>query len=302
MAMQTAQDHITVCICTFRRSGLLPTLVQQIERQRRDEKFTFDIVVVDNDRHRSAEAVVDSLAHSTTVDIAYLVEDEQNISLARNKAVAAATGTYIAFIDDDELPSDEWLYRLLETLTKHDADAVLGPVLPRFEHEPPAWVLKGTFFERARHQTGQRIRWPHARTGNVLVRRNVIQSLEPPFRPQFGSGGEDIDFFRRAAEKGARFVWCDEGAVSEVVPPSRCTRRFLVGRAILRGSNFPKQSGRRLQNVAKSLVAVPCYTVALPLLALVGQHLFIKYLVKLSDHGSRLLALAGVVLSTERET
>jgi hypothetical protein len=48
-------------------------------------------------------------------------------------------------------------------------------------------------------------------------------------------------------------------------------------------------------------LAVPCYTLALPILALLGHHHFIAYLVKLLDHSSRLLALAGWPLLTQRE-
>jgi hypothetical protein len=70
----------------------------------------------------------------------------------------------------------------------------------------------------------------------------------------------------------------------------------------LRGSNFPKHPTRRVRNALKSLIAVPCYAVALPVLGLVGQHLLIAYLVKILEHSSRLLAFAGVPLVTERET
>jgi succinoglycan biosynthesis protein ExoM len=294
--------RITVCVCTFKRPVLLAKLVQHLESQHTGGRFTYDVVIVDNDGAGSAESIVRDLAASSPLRIGYFIEPQENISLARNKAVAHARGDYVAFIDDDEIPTAEWLSQLYETLIQSQADAVLGPVLPRFEHEPPPWVIKGRFFDRPRHKTGHSVDWPEARTGNVLLSRRTLADLNPPFRPQFGSGGEDVDFFRRAAENGARIVWCDEAAVSELVPPYRCTRRFLIGRAVLRGSNFPKQSGRRVQNVVKSIVAVPCYTLALPILALVGQHLFIAYLVKLTDHGSRLLALAGLPLSTQRET
>jgi succinoglycan biosynthesis protein ExoM len=111
-----------------------------------------------------------------------------------------------------------------------------------------------------------------------------------------------MDFFRRAIEKGFTFVWCDEAEVFEFVPASRCTRRYLLRRAILRGSNFPKHPTDRMKNALKSLVALPCYTVALPVLAIVGHHVFITYLIKVLDHGSRLLAFAGLPLVTERET
>ena len=136
----------------------------------------------------------------------------------------------------------------------------------------------------------------------MLFNRTILTGVDTPFRPEFDTTGEDVDFFRRMVEDGRRFVWCDKAIVHELVPPSRCTRRYLLRRAMLRGSNFHKHPRHRLRNAAKSIIAVPCYTVALPVLALFGQHLFIAYLIKLLDHTSRLFAFAGVTLITTRET
>jgi glycosyltransferase involved in cell wall biosynthesis len=293
--------HISVCVCTYKRTELLPELLQGLESQYTGGLFTFEVVIGDNDGERSAESLVSRLAAASKMSITYCVEPLQNIALVRNRTIEAAKGRFLAFIDDDELPISRWLHHLFVTHVKYGGDAVLGPVLPRFVGTPPPWVIRGRFFDRPRHLTGYRVQWPEARTGNVLLANEVWKQLTPPFRPQFGSGGEDVDFFRRLSELGCTFTWSDEATVDEWVPPYRCTRRFLIRRALLRGSNFPKQPARRARNTVKSLVAVPCYAAALPLLAVVGHHHFVKYLVKLLDHSSRLLALAGVHVSTERQ-
>jgi hypothetical protein len=50
----------------------------------------------------------------------------------------------------------------------------------------------------------------------------------------------------------------------------------------------------------KSLIAVPAYALALPVLLLAGHHYFMKYLVKLADHAGRLLASVGLNPVTNR--
>ena len=97
-------------------------------------------------------------------------------------------------------------------------------------------------------------------------------------------------------------MWCHEAPVHEAVPPSRCTLRYLLKRAMLRGSNFPKHPRDRFKNALKSLIAVPCYALALPVLSMFGRHVFVSYLIKLCDHTSRLCAFAGLTLVTQRET
>jgi succinoglycan biosynthesis protein ExoM len=294
--------HITVCICTFRRAVLLHDLLRKLEPQRTDGLFTYDVVVADNDAARSGEPVVQAFASSSRVRVTYCVEPQPNIARARNKALEHARGDLLAFIDDDEFPASEWLYSLFQTHNRYHVDAVLGPVVPHFQQEPPSWLKKGRFFDRPTYKTGRPIAWAEARSGNVLLVREILQRLDPPFRPEFATAGEDIDFFRRLAQNGCTFIWCHEAAVFELVPASRCTRRYLLRRAALRGSNFPKHPTHRLRNAVKSLIAVPCYTVALPVLAVVGHHVFIAYLIKILDHGARLLAFAGLPLVTERET
>lgn len=297
-----AMPRITVCICTFKRPAMLDHLLHTLETQRTDGLFGFDVVVADNDAARSAEPVVRSFAAASSLTVTYAAEPIANIALARNTAVAHAQGDFIAFIDDDEFPSAGWLLSLFRTRAAHSADGVLGPVLPHFQSEPGDWVRKGRFFDRPRYSTGRPIAWFEARSGNVLFAREILQDLDPPFRPQFATAGEDLDFFRRAIERGRTFVWCDEAEVFEFVPSSRCTRRYLLRRAALRGSNFPKHPTDRVKNAVKSLVALPCYAVALPVLAVIGHHVFITYLIKLVDHASRLLAFAGLPLVSERET
>jgi succinoglycan biosynthesis protein ExoM len=293
--------HISVCVCTFKRTELLKRLLDRLESQRTDGLFTYSVVVADNDASQSAKQVVAALSTTSRVPTAYCVEPQQNIALARNRALQEAKGDLIAFIDDDEFPADEWLCNLFKALTTCGVDGVLGPVKPHFESDPPAWVKRGRFFERPSHTTGYRMPWYESRTGNTLFQRGILANVDPPFRPQFATAGEDMDFFRRAIERGYSFIWCDEAIVYESVPSLRCSRSYLLKRALLRGSNFPKHPTDRLKSAAKSLVAVPCYTVALPVLAIFGQHMFLRYLIKLFDHASRLLAYLGLKLMTERE-
>ena len=169
--------------------------------------FDYSIVVADNDRAESARATVAEFARTTTLGVVYCMEPEQNISLARNKALEFARGDYIAWIDDDEYPAADWLKFFFETLQQHSADGVLGPVKPVFESPPPAWITRGRFFEKPRRVTGLKLRWNQTSTANVLVRREILQGIAEPFRREFGSGCEDIDFFKRMIEAGRTFVW-----------------------------------------------------------------------------------------------
>jgi succinoglycan biosynthesis protein ExoM len=287
------RPHITVCICTFRRATLLMRLLQELGSQETAGLFTYSVVVSDNDAVQSAKELVLRFAKSSHVKVVYCAQPEQNIALARNTALANAVGEYIAFIDDDEYPARDWLLTLLRACNKYGVEGVLGPVKPHFEQSPPEWVKTGNFFERPSHETGFIIGWTEGRTGNLLFKRRILDGIREVFRRQFGSGGEDRDFFRRMIGSGSVFVWCSEAVAYEIVPPIRWKRSFMLRRALLRGKMaLNHDSG--IREILKSLIAVTGYTLALPLSVVMGHHLLMKCLIRTCDHAGKLLAFVGL--------
>src|ERR1019366_879164 len=292
-AMANQTKHISVCVCTYKRPKFLKRLLGELAYQETDGLFTYSIVVADNDCSRSAEALVSDFAAGSNISVRYCVEPQQNISLARNKAIKNATGDFIAFIDDDEFPTKRWLLTLFKACHKQDVEGVLGPVRCHFDEKPPKWVVKGKFYERPTYPTGFVIDWTKGRTGNVLLKRRIFEACDRPFSPEFHRAG-DQDFFRRMIAKGHVFIWCNEAVAYEVVPPIRWTRSFMLKRALLRGTISLQHPTSRLRSIATSVVAVPVYTVALPFALLLGQHRFMDLLVRLFDHLGKLLAFVGI--------
>jgi len=299
--MRPASFHISVCICTYQRPALLKRLLTELGLLNTGGLFTYSVVIADNDAKESALSVVEEIRAAQTVPITYCVEPRRSFSHVRNLAIAHSKGDAIAFIDDDEFPETDWLLNHYRALEEYKADGVLGPVRPHFEAGAPDWVKRGGFYDRPEHPTGFTMSWPECRTGNVLFRKRIVEGLDPIFRPEFATGGEDVDFFRRMVERGHKFVWCNEAVAHETVPPNRWKRSVLLKRALQRGANSLLQTTGRRKNIVKAMVALPMYALALPVLQLAGHHLFMKYLVKLCDHAGRLLAFVGIHPLGERQ-
>jgi succinoglycan biosynthesis protein ExoM len=291
--MNSQTQHVTICVCTYRRTELLKSLLQDLKKQETDGLFTYSILIVDNDRNESARSVVDEFGAREPVSIDYQVEPKQNIALARNRAVEHSKGEYLVFIDDDENPIQRWLVTLFSACQKYGAYGALGPVHPRFDEPPPAWVVDGKFYDRRTYPTGTVIDWRKGRTGNTLLKREVFEGMTVPFRPEFRTG-EDQDFFRRVIEKGYFFVWCDEAVAYETVPPIRWKRSFLLKRALLRGYTSLAHPTSRVKAILTSVVAVPAYILFLPIAFLIGQGKFMSVLVRMFDHLGRLLGFVGI--------
>ncbi|MEC7906429.1 MAG: glycosyltransferase [Verrucomicrobiota bacterium] len=287
-------SHICVCLCTYRRPSMLKRLLEHLSIQETDGQFTFSISIADNDQARSAEPVIATFADSSPLEVAYGCQPTQNIALTRNLSLEKAKGDFVAFIDDDEFPAKNWLLELFRFCQTEGVSGVLGPVRPHFECHPPNWVVKGRFCDRPEPDTGTELDWNDCRTGNVLLRRSIIDGLDEPFDPAFPTGGEDKEFFRIMMQSGHRFLWCNAGVVFEEVPQERLTRSYMLHRALLRGQNVLKHPQGRYRAVATSFFAVPIYLVLLPFTVLGGHHCFVKYTIKLCDHVGRILGVFGI--------
>lgn len=251
----SAVPDLSICICTYKRPELLERLLRAIAAQQ-GERYACQVVVVDNDPRHSAAPVMQRWRDRDGMAFTGLHVATPNISLARNAAVHAARAPWVVFVDDDEAPDAHWLQHLVHAQRQYGADAVFGPVLPRYADDTPDWIRRGGYFDRARHATGTLITTRDARTGNVLVRRSALLALDGPFDPAYGrSGGEDTVLFGALLARGAVFVWCDEATVEEEVPVERARLGWIVRRAYRGGQTFMRAELRRAAGARRVLRA-----------------------------------------------
>ena len=231
--------YCTIGVLTFRRPVSLARLLESLEPQRLAEGDV-EIVVVDNDVAESARAVVDDFRRRGAADLRYFVEPRRNISLARNRVVSEARGTFLAFIDDDEVAAPGWLARLVLTQKQYDADAVFGQMAPLFAEEISPALRRAEFYYHDVSPTGS-----HAvffTGGNCLIRASVLSRPDSVFDPAYGNtGGEDGHLFGRLEQQGCRLVTCAEAVAYEWVPPERGTIRYLFLKSVKNGNSYARR-------------------------------------------------------------
>jgi len=223
-----AAPTVAICIATCRRPAGLFALLGAIDGQCFEGAVPgVRVVVVDNDAEGSARAICEEARSWLRWSLTYVHEKRPGIPAARNACVAASwSADWIAFIDDDEIPESGWLEALLRSQRIHSADVVAGPVVPRFQVDPPAWIAAGGFHEHEGYDPGAR----SARTGNLLVRTASLARLSSLFDERMSPVGEDRELFERLAASGGHIVWSAEARVVEEVPPERATLRWVLRR------------------------------------------------------------------------
>jgi hypothetical protein len=228
------RPDVSVVIPTFRRPEFLRRAVESVLAQRGVSE-SFEIIVVDNDGSASARVVVDELAADSARPIRYVNEPRPGISHARNTGVTAAVGRSLAFLDDDEAASPDWLASLLDTANRFSADIVVGPVRPIFPAATAVSAYAREVYTRdAGLPSGSVIDW--GGIGNALLRKDRCFRTATPFDPRLGlTGGEDSVFLRQLIQDGRKLVWCADAAVTETVLADKLTPRYLLRRAFRAG-------------------------------------------------------------------
>jgi succinoglycan biosynthesis protein ExoM len=293
---------VTICVITYQRpEGLKRLLAGLGKLEFKQLQPEIHVVVVDNDESGLAFRFCDQLASTYPWVLTACIEPRRGISYARNRAIATASldSDFIAFIDDDEVPEPNWLEQLLLTQIQHHADVVHGPVLPHFQPDAPAWVIRGRFFENRRLPTGHLLE--AAYTNNVLMRADLVKGQNIVFQERFAlTGGEDSYFFRSLHQAGKKLVWANEAIVHEWIPNSRTTMQWILQRgyrSCLSYSIWEKEAKPsiwiRLSSSAKALIQMIYGLLTVPL-GLIQKHRAIAALLKIFRGAGRLAGLLGL--------
>ena len=246
---RVAAPGVDICICTYKRADVVDAL-RTVAQQQGTDQIRYRVIVADNaERPEAREMLVDA-ACALGLDLLYVHAPARNISIARNACLDAASAEWIAFIDDDEQATPHWLGALMREAARGDWDAVLGPVQAIYPESIPRWIQRGDFhstrpvYVRGRIETGY--------TGNVLIRRSVVERAKLRFRNELGrSGGEDVDFFYRLRDAGGLIGFAPDAVALEAVPPARACLAWLLKRSFRAGQTHGARLAARSRGIAR---------------------------------------------------
>ncbi len=130
----------TVAIPTYNGASRLPELLERLRSQLDTEKFSWEIIVVDNNSTDNTAKLIQSYQENwqCPYPLKYCFEARQGAAYARKKAVEVALGKLIGFLDDDNYPLPNWVAAAYAFAQKYPhAGAYGSQIHPDWEVEPP---------------------------------------------------------------------------------------------------------------------------------------------------------------------
>jgi GT2 family glycosyltransferase len=181
MVFQSAIPSVSVVIASHRPDflgDLLKALLSQTAGPAR-----FEIIAVCDYPTGPASAAFSG--------VTFINLNDRSISAKRNCGVRAARAEIIAFVDDDCVPSPEWIASGLRYLGEHPACAAVEGLT----------TIENTAYAPPSLRDYRRLEQPGFRTNNIFYRKRVFLSVGG-FDERFTVQREDIDLAFSVLDKG----------------------------------------------------------------------------------------------------
>ena len=258
--------RVIICIATCNRPQGLRRTLESIAAL--ETAHQLEVLVADNDAARAeGKGVVERLAsQGYRWPIKAMLVAERGIPVVRNALVAEALGrpgvTHVAMLDDDEAASPGWIDALVDTAARWNADVVGGAVAREMDARVAPWAARHPLLQAKRRGISGTVALVDS-TANVLISAQALHQMgERPFDERMAlTGGSDKQLFSRMARKGIRFAWSEEALVTELIPASRVTAKWLLMRGYRLGmtdmmvERFHKGRLRTLMGEAPRIMA-----------------------------------------------
>ncbi len=233
---------LSVVVCTHNRALDVLECLNALHPQ--VDPASTELLIVD-----SASSVAERAALEAGLKaypkVRHIRLDQPGLSIARNAAIEASTGEWVAFVDDDAVPHPDWHARLLAVLDRmpDDCGAVGGRILPIYPNgERPALGPRWKMYVSINDNLGERDCTEKFGliAANCCFRRTALVAAGG-FPLDLGRvagsllSGEDVMLMRRLRDRGWRIRYQSEFCVGHKVSQERLTRRWVRTRAYWEG-------------------------------------------------------------------
>lgn len=235
--------RLSVIIPTFNRADTIGLTLQSLREGQLDPQ-DYEILVVDNRSTDGTADLVRGLQRTGQVAIRYLYEERAGVHYARNAGALAARGELLYFTDDDMIATPGMLPELMRLFELDPRIATAsGRVLPKWQVEPPPWVLEhcqNTLLSLqfrpeelivAEYDIG-------VFSCHQMIRKSALLEAGG-FNPE-NTGGSwvgdgETGLGIKLTRRGYKFAYTSRAVIQHIIPATRMTQSYLHRRMANQG-------------------------------------------------------------------
>ncbi|SHE23205.1 glycosyltransferase [methanotrophic endosymbiont of Bathymodiolus puteoserpentis (Logatchev)] len=257
---------LTICLCSYNRSERLPKLIQALRAQA--SPIPFEILIIDNNSTDNTQAVIAELIKLEGAPLRTVIETQQGIPFARNRAIEECMQSdYMLFIDDDELPWPKTIESAIYSLDIEGAECVGGRVNINFGSSVrPAWLEDKLLPFFAAIDYGNTPFWiTNSSTPvwtSIIAYRMTLFRNNPKLR--FDSrynrkgkgigGGEDGIMFQQLLQQKVKIRYQPDMAVDHFIEDWKIRRSYFLKLHFIAGRKYGQF---QMENYARTILGVP---------------------------------------------
>jgi glycosyltransferase involved in cell wall biosynthesis len=233
----SSRPFISVIIPTYNRSARLRATVESFVAQRYPAD-RFEIILVDNSSTDDTPNEIRRLAAEFS-SLRHMLESRRGAHWARNAGATVSLGEILYFTDDDMISDPDLLSKIIEPFALGaSVGSATGKVLPRWETEPPVWVL-----EHCRNallslnDLGEGLMVSDTDPGVFSCHQAILRDVffrAGGFNPDTNAGewvgDNETGLNIKVRKLGFRFAYVGEAITHHVIPESRMTQEYLNSR------------------------------------------------------------------------
>lgn len=232
---------LSVVIATYKRPKYLRNALESLCAQTADIQ-EYEVIVVDNNSKDETHAVVDE--YKDKLNIRYILETNQGVSISRNTGVNASISDYIAFVDDDAMVTSDWVKTAISIIETKDPDVFGGPIYPYYIEAKPKW-FKDEYEIRIHAKATNWMYSGHISGSNIVFKKQALFELGG-FNMDLGpkgaelSYGEETALVEKARAKGLKIYYSFELIVKHLVPGYKMNPYYHIASAYIHGKQSEK--------------------------------------------------------------
>jgi glycogen(starch) synthase len=219
MSIPSNLARVSVVVNTYNRAVSLHQTIQALLRQNYSQ---FELIVVNGPSPDDTAEVL--RRHTSQIRVGTCAQ--RNLSISRNVGIEMARGEFLAFIDDDAVPDENWL---LDAIAAFDSDEVAGVGGFVFDHTGYELQYSYTVCDRmgnAYHNLTVPMpefcypgchRFPALLGTNSIFRRSALLEI--------GGFDEQFDYFLDETDVNVRLI--DAGYTLKQIPKAFVYHRYL---------------------------------------------------------------------------